>query len=290
MDAFKSRFDRLLKDYFVTVLSMGSTSGMPELMSLYHYVKMFRGMAISKHIVLTHGVASLAEELAKHVPVLYESPVRKIVMEKGRAVGVQMEGNGSIKKAAHVIVAVTPSVMADIMPDELDEERGFFQSLPYVQFPMPVFFLDRPINKDIWCYFNDPGLKRTFVFAIDQHSKIPEMIPSGKSILTGWAVYPETLRLVNMPDEEIIKIASKDIELMIPGFSKWIEEVKIFRHSYVNGLYPPGEYRKILDFSKKAKKLDGVSFVSAELHGTAIEGELCSAADEVERIIIGGKK
>jgi len=284
LEAFTSRFDGPLRDYFVTVLSMGGTSALPEWMSFYHFVKLFRNVMLAGHLGLTGGVASLAEELAKQLPVQYETPARRLVMDAGRVVGVQLESDGSIKKAGHVVVAVTPPAAASLMPDEMEDQRRFFESVLYASFPMPIFFLDRPLNGDIWCYFNDPGIKRAFVFAIDQHSKVPEMSPSGKSVLTGWAVNPTSLDLLEETDDVIIKKAQEDIELMIPGFSRFIEEVQVYRHQFVNALYPPGAYRCVLDFLEGARKLRGVSFVSSVIGGTTMEAAMVSAADAVKRV------
>ncbi|RJP14350.1 MAG: FAD-dependent oxidoreductase [Candidatus Abyssobacteria bacterium SURF_5] len=283
LEAFASPSDRMFREYFLTPISMGMSSGMPEWTSLYHFISMFKNVTLHKHITLTGGVASFAETLATHLPVEYEAPVQRILTERGRVAGVEL-ADGSARKAGHVVVAVAPPAAAALLPEEMAEQRRFFESVLYAQLPMPVFFLDRPLNKNIWCYFNDPGLNRNFVFAIDQHSKAPEMSPSGKSILTGWAVHPRTLDLMKLPDEEIIKHAQEDIEIMIPGFSKYIEEVRVHRHSFVNALYPPGAYRSVLDFLKKTPELQGVSFVSSALGGTCIEAAMVSAADAVKRI------
>lgn len=287
-DEFASRFDGPLRDYFVSVLSMGGTSGRPEWLSFYHYVKIFRNMMLSKHIVLTGGIASLALELAKCVPVQYETPVRRLVTDKGAVVGVQLEKDGSVRRASHVIVATTPPAAAPLMPEELAEQRRFLESVTYAQFAMPVFFLDRPLNKDIWCYFNDPGLKRTYGYALDQRSKAPAMFPSGKSALTGFGIYPMSVDLMDMPDDVVLKKAQEDIELMIPGFSAWIEDAKVHRHAFVNAIYPPGAYRSVLDFKEQAQKLRGVSFVSSVLGGEAMESAMTSAAAAVKRVCSWG--
>lgn len=284
LDLFKSPSDGPLRDYFVNLICSGGSSALPEWMSLYHYIRLFRDYIYTDYVCLTRGVASLANELARNLPVQYESSVRQLVMEKGRVVGVQMEKDGSIRKAGHVIVAVTPPAAASLMPDELEEQRQFFKSILYAQLPMPIFFLDRPLNKNIWCYSSDPNLKRTFVFAIDQHAKIPEMSPGGKSILTGWTVYPTALELMNKSDDIVIKTARNDIELMIPGFSGFIEDATVFRHDFVNALYPPGSYGHVLDFKEKAEKLKGVSFVSSALCGTSMEAAMNSAEDAVKRV------
>jgi protoporphyrinogen oxidase len=235
-------------------------------------------------MALTRGVSSLAEELARRLPVQYEDPVEKLVLEKGQVVGVQMAKDGSVKKAGHVIVAATPAAAASLMPDELDEQRRFLDSVLYTPMPMAVFFLDRPLRKDVLFYFNDPGLRRAFAFAIDEHAKIPEMFPGGKSIVTGWAVYPASLGLMKERDDEILKKATEDMELMIPGFSGWIEDALVVRHPFVNALYTPGAHRSILRFLDQAQHLRGVSFVSCVLSGMGMEGAIRSAEAAVQRI------
>jgi protoporphyrinogen oxidase len=110
--------------------------------------------------------------------------VRQLVVDKGRVTGVQMEADGSVRRAGHVIVAVAPPAAARMLPEELEAQRRFFDSVIYSPSPMPVFFLDRPLNEGVWSYFSDPKLRRTFMFALDEHAKVPEMSPSGRAILT----------------------------------------------------------------------------------------------------------
>jgi len=284
LDLYRSPSDRALRDYLVTPLCNGAGLSSPECMSLYHYIRMFRLALMSSFFGLARGVHSLAEELARQLPVKYEAPVEKLVLEKGRVAGVQTAGDGSVRKAGHVIVAVTPPAAAGMMPEEFAEQRSFFDSVLYSPLPMPVFFLDRPLRGDTAFYFSDPCRERAYTFAIDAHAKIPEMCPSGKSTVTGWAVYPKTLDMMEQDDDTILKTAREDIELMIPGFSGWIEEATVHRHSFVNAVYPSGAYRRILDFQDKARDLQGVSFVSSVLCGMSIEAAMRSGADAVRRV------
>jgi protoporphyrinogen oxidase len=140
------------------------------------------------------------------------------------------------------------------------------------------------LGKDVWCYFNDPGERRTFMFAIDALAKVPDMCPSGKSALTAWPHHPTTLDLMKQTDEQVLKKAQEDLEVMIPGCSKWIEEARVFRHPFVNALYPPGAHRHVLDFKSGASRLQGVSFVSSALEGTSMEAAMLSAASAVQRV------
>lgn len=284
LEFFSHAKDQALRDFVVTPVSMADNLGLPEFLNLYHFIHTFRISTFTSFIALTRGVSSLSEELARRLPVAYESPVRQLVMEKDRVVGVQMVGDGSIKKAGHVIVAVTPPAASHLLPEELGEQRSFFDSVTYSPFPMPVFFLDRPLRRDVWCYFNDPSLRRTFMFALDETSKIPEMVPSGKSILAGFSGHPMTLDLIDRADDEIIATAKDDIELMIPNFSSYIDHATVFRHPYGVARYPTGSYRRVLDFKERASELKGVSFVSDLFGGSYMEPAMSSAAEAVSRV------
>lgn len=284
LDYYGAPSDKAMRDFIVTPVSFGENMGMPEWLNLYHYIHQFRLSFLTDFVGLTGGVASLAEELARRLPVQYDSSVQQLVVEKGRVVGVQMANDGSIRKADHVVVTATPPAAARLMPEELDEQRQFFDSIVYSPMPMPVFFLDRPLRRDVWCYFLDPNMKRDFMMAIDETSKMPEMVPSGKSIVTGWSGHPMTVDLIDLPDEEIIEKAKSDMELILPGFSGYIEHAEVFRHPYGVARYPVGSYRKILDFKQSAERIEGVSFVGSVFGGTTMEAATATAAEAVDRV------
>jgi protoporphyrinogen oxidase len=223
--------------------------------------------------------------MARSLPVRCDSPVRQLVVEKGRVVGVQMEEDGSVSKAGHVIVAAAAPSVGRMLPDELAEQRDFFESVTQAPLPMPVFFLDRPVKKDVWAYFNQPTVKKKFSFAVDGSVKCPEMVPSGKAVVSAWSCYPNTLDLVGRSDEEITKKALEDLESVIPGITGWVEEARVFWHKEAGmGHYPTGSYRRVLDFKEKAEDLRGVSFVGDIFGGCFMEAAMVSAAEAVKRV------
>jgi protoporphyrinogen oxidase len=283
-DFFKKSSERKLRDLF-TAISLASNMTEPEWMSLYHFIQLLRIDMFTKYSVLTGGTASLSDEMARSLPVRCDSPVRQLVMEKGRVLGVQMEEDGSVKKAGHVIIAAAAPSVGRMLPDELAEQRDFFESVVQAPLPMPVFFLDRPVKRDVWAYFNQPTVKRTFSFAVDGSVKCPEMVPSGKGVVSAWSCYPNTLDLVDRPDDEITKKALEDLESVIPGIAGWVEEARVFWHKEAGmGHYPTGSYRRVLDFKEKAKDLKGVSFVSDIFGGCFMEAAMVSAAEAVKRV------
>jgi phytoene dehydrogenase-like protein len=261
----------------------------PEWINLSHFIQLLRLILFTKYSVLEGGTATLTEELARKLSVQYGSAVQRLVVEKDRVVGVQMKQDGSVKKAGHVIVTAPAPSVGQMLPDELGELRDFFESVLQEPLPVPVFFLDRPINRDVWAYYNEPASRKTFAAATDAAAKCPSMVPSGRAIVSAWAAYPHTLELAKLPDEEIIKRALADVEPMIPGISNWVEEASVFWHREA-GLahFPTGSYRKVLDFKKKANDLRGVSFTSDILGCCFMEGAMINAAEAVRRVCAWG--
>ena len=281
---FNKPSERKLRDLF-TGIALASNMTEPEWMSLYHFIQLLRIDMFTQYSVLTGGSASLTDEMARSLPVRCDSPVRQLVMEKGRVVGVQMEEDGSVSRAGHVIVAAAAPSVGRMLPEELAEPRDFFESVVQAPLPMPVFFLDRPVRRDVWAYFNQPTVKRTFSFAVDGSVKCPEMVPSGKGVVSAWSCYPNTLDLVGRSDDEITKKALEDLESVIPGITGWVEEARVFWHKEAGmGHYPTGSYRRVLDFKEKAKDLRGVSFVSDIFGGCFMEAAMVSANEAVKRV------
>jgi protoporphyrinogen oxidase len=195
-----------------------------------------------------------------------------------------MEGSNEVRKAGHVIVAADPAAAARLMPEELATQRDFLDSVMYSPIPSVVLFLDRPLDRDVWVYFNDIKQRRDFMVCIDQLAKMPEMVPSGKSILWLAPAHPKSLRLANLPDAELIKTALEDAEAMVPGVGNMVDRVEVFRHPYGVPQFPPGAYKALLEFKNGIKPLKGISFVSDIFGGHYMEASLMSAKNAVERL------
>jgi protoporphyrinogen oxidase len=234
-------------------------------------------------VALSSGISSLTDALARRVAVRYETPVRGVIWEGSRVSGVELE-DGTACKAHHVIVATTPDAAARILPDEMDEQRGFLASFPRTPIPFPVFFLDRPLDAEVCFYFGDPSQDRNFNMAVDQTARVPDMVPSGKAIVSAWAAYPRTEELIARPDDELIGAALEDMEVLLPGFSGWVEDVALVRHGWGNAIYPPGQYQGVIDFRNKAEALAGVSFVGSAYGGVHVEAAILSAMRAVTRV------
>jgi protoporphyrinogen oxidase len=170
------------------------------------------------------------------------------------------------------------------MPQEMERERRFFDSILAHELPLPVLFLDRRVDEKLWIYFNRPDLRDGVMHATDETTKLPEMVPSGKSIFTVWFGSPANTDLMSEPDDRVIKAAREGMEPMLPGFSGWIEDAIVVRHPYVVAGYDPGAHRRVLDFLERAEKLKGVYFAGDLFGGCFMESAVESSAAVVQRI------
>jgi len=270
------------RDYLARPVCWGETQCGLEDTTLYHFLHQLRLTIGTDFVGLAGGVSSLCDALAKPLDVRYEAPVRRLLFERGRVAGVELE-DGSVERAAHVIVAVTPDAAARLLPPELEERCAFLATVDHVRISLPVFFLDRPLRRDVWSYFLDPAQEHGFAMAVDQTAKLPDMVPSGKAIVTAWPHYPGTETLMALPDDEVIRRALADLDLMIPGFAGFVEEARLVRHPFGTAWYTRGAYGRTLRFLQAAERLRGVSFVSSAFGGTHMEAALRTAERAVHR-------
>lgn len=276
--------DQPLRDFILNTLCAAEAGASVDHVTLYDFIRTWRLTMFSGYVGLTGGVASLAEEMAKRLPVRYREPVRQLVQEGNRVVGVQLERDGSVRRATHVVVAVEPPNAVPLLPQEWKEERTFLGSLPDSSAVLPVFFLSRRLPPDLWCYFLDPALERVFSFALDGCNKIPEMVPSGRSVLTLWGGEKMTREFMAQPDEEILRVAREDLEVLIPGIGRDIVGAALVRHAYVMASCSVGHQRRVLDLRREISQRKRMSLVS-DVFGIGMEGAVASAAAAVRRIL-----
>ena len=269
-------------DFLARPVCWGETQCGPEDTSVYHFIHQLRLTTMTDFFGLRDGVASLCKRLAQQLEVRYETPVRSLLTERGRVVGVELE-DGSGLGARHVIVATPPQAAARLLPDPFDEARSFLERFDYLRIPIPVFFLDRPLRPDVWSYFSDPREDRPFMLALDQAAKIPAMVPSGRGLLTVWPHYPAMDALMARSDDEVLRTALDDLEYILPGVSGQVEDATLVRHGWGTAWYTRGAYGRILRFRRAAEGLRGLSFVSSAYGGTHMEASLVTAERAVQR-------
>jgi protoporphyrinogen oxidase len=103
------------------------------------------------------------------------------------------------------------------------------------------------------------------------------MVPSGKGILQAWVCNPSSARLIKEPGSEVIEACRREVEERLPGFSSWVEEAVVTRHTLGVPWHPAGHHTRALRFLESADRREGVSFCGDYLSGGYLEPALWTA-------------
>ena len=189
---------------------------------------------------------------------------------------VELAGTGEVLKADHVVVATVPPVAWRLLPPGWRQEADFLAKVRIPAFTLPVFFLDRPLEKNVWSYLTHHLPGRKISYLTDASIKNPEMVPSGNAVIQPWICYPRSAELTDMPDDEVIALCTAEIDDLFPGFASWIEHVEVVRHPCGVPFHPVGHAERARSFLH-AMDRRRLSFCGDYFSGGYLESALWSA-------------
>ena len=274
---------RAFKDYVLRPLAHGMAGCTPDQLSLYYVVQNLRVQWTGTPDCLESGNVTLCERLAATLDVRFGHKVAALAIKGETTVGVVLE-DGTVMDADHVILTCEIGATAKIVPETFAPARQFLENFNHSPIPMPIFFLDRPLEEDATNYMGHPHHDATFNMAINHTRKCPYMVPSGKAIISAWpALKPHQLDWADKSEDELIALALKDVEVLIPGISGWVEEARLTRHAWGYARYRPGDFKQVLDFKAYAAGLAGLSFAGNDYDGVLLESGVKSAQRAARR-------
>ena len=249
----------------------------PEMLdlSLHHLNRLIHIVLFTNYYSLASGTASLHEALAARQHIRLDSPVCGLVEEERTLIGVELEGTNEIIKADHIVIATTAPVAAKLIPAEWELENEFLSGIKIPAFSLPTFFLDRPLEKNVWSYLLHQHNKK-ISYITDASRKNPQMVPSGNSVIQPWICYPHSAEIYNYTDDEVTSLCIAEIEEIFPGFGSWIEDVHITRHQYGIPFHSTGHVKKSVEFMRNMDRRK-ISFCGDYLSGGYMESALWSA-------------
>ncbi|OGT34428.1 MAG: hypothetical protein A3C44_00840 [Gammaproteobacteria bacterium RIFCSPHIGHO2_02_FULL_39_13] len=234
--------------------------------------RLIKIVLMTHYLSLSTGVASLHHELASHLDIDFETPVDKLMTKNNRVTGILI--NNREIAADHVIVATAAPAVSHLLPTEWKVEHDFFKHIQAPSFILPTFFLDRPLQKKVWSYILDKSKGSIVDMVIDASQKNPHMVPSGKAVIQPWICYPNSLKLIGLTQDEIIQLCIRELEQhLFPGFSNWIEEVKVTYHASAVPFHPFGHAEKVKKLLSESDQKN-VSYCGDYLTGGYMESAL----------------
>lgn len=278
LSALEMSENSVLREFLVRPLMLAGAIAEPEStnVSLLHLLRLIRIILLTDYLSLSGGIASLHERLGERLDIRLETPVSRLVEEGGKVVGVALDGRDEVIRADHVVVATTAPAALCFVPSGWTAEREFLESVTIPPFAFPTFFLDRPLEKNVWSYVPQQGAGGKLGIIIDAAQKNPAMVPSGKAVIQAWPCFPASKEFVDAPDDAIIDACRRELEEYFPGFSSWIEEAQVTHHAYAVPFHPVGHQARAIAFVRNTDKR-GVSFCGDYLSGGYVEPALWSA-------------
>jgi protoporphyrinogen oxidase len=243
-----------------------------SLMGEIQLQRLIKIVLLTHYLSLSTGVASLHHKLASTLNIDYETKVDKLIINNNRASGVLI--NNREIKADHVIIATEAPSVSNLLPDEWHSEKDFFQSIQAPSFILPTFFLNRPLQKRVWSYMLDKSTGCMIDMVIDASQKNPNMVPSGNAVIQPWICYPNSTKLIGLSQDAIIKLCIVELEQhLFPGFSNWIEDIKITYHPSAVPFHKAGHAEKAKQLLSLADQKN-VSYCGDYLTGGYMEAAL----------------
>ena len=163
--------------------------------------------------------------------------VRRVVVEDGRATGLEVElpGREAEVRPYDAVIATTPSyVFTRLVPPLPEEYQKKLTDVRYLAAVLMVLVLKRPLSHMYWLNIADRTMP--FVGVIEQTNFVDPSLYGGKHIVY-FSNYPSRDNpLYQMSGEELLEAFLPHLGKINPGFDRsWIEE---YHHHKVDAAQP----------------------------------------------------
>jgi protoporphyrinogen oxidase len=282
--------DPVLREFMVRVVVNAGTLAEPDVsnVSLMQLIRLLRIIVLTDYLALPGGVVSLHESLAGPLSITLDAPVRRVLVDRDRVVGVELQGSGEAISADHVVVTAPPPAAGPMLPEEWKVERNFLAGVDMPPAIIVSLFLDRPLEPGVWSYMIQAGREKLISFCTDASQKNPAMVGSGRAVLQAWICHPRAEPLGGAPDGEVVRRCTAELDPYFPGIASWIEEAHVMRHMHGVPQHAAGHHGRALAFLESADLRAGISFAGDYFSGGYLEPALWSAERVAARLDGGG--
>lgn len=163
--------------------------------------------------------------------------VKRVVMEDGRARGLEVETPGSAPEIRQydAVIATTPSyVFTRLVPPLPADYQKMLTGVTYLSAVLAILVLDRPLTSKYWLNIADRSMP--FVGLIEQTNFVDPSLYGGKHIvyLTNYPATDEPI--YQMSPEELLEEYLPHLPRINPDFDRsWIQE---YHHHKVDAAQP----------------------------------------------------
>ncbi len=205
-------------EYFFQPLAASLTLGEPENIGAAHILALLFGLFGPGLVALERGIGSLMTAMydANAEAVKLNTPVRRIILENGRAKGVELDSG--VEEADAVICATTASAALKLTPGLPDALRLPLEKVTYSSCVHFIFALrNRLLPKD-WYGVTIPRSEGTINGGFsDAAGKSKYFAPTGGGLVHCLTYGKNSARYEAMPEEELKQLMIRELQSIVPG-------------------------------------------------------------------------
>ena len=197
---------------------------------------------------LENGYYTLIEALATRckdqgVTIHLNTAIQKIVLENGRAIGIQIEGGQFVKH--DLIISTLPSpLLGDLIPDTPQAFRDQLMQQKYLGVLCPLFILKKSLIPYYVLNITDETIPFTAV--VETTNLIDPVHVKGHHLIYLPKYLAPGNEMATWPDEKVKTEWLYYLKNMFPDFDEvWITDVIVQRARYVEPIRPMGTLHQI---------------------------------------------
>lgn len=273
-------------EYFFQPVASCLTLGEPEEISAGYGLALV-WYALHGLYTLKGGIGTLAEALYRECrkEVLLSTPARRIVLEKGKARGV--ETDQGFLEADAVICATTATTALRLMPDLPEEMRNVLRRVRYSACCHVMFGLHRRLLPEGWYAVGLPRRSMSPMAGFTDNSiKSPLYAPTGSGLVHCFTYGKHARELNSLSDEEVFSILREEIRRFVPALPREPLFGEIHRWDEAVCLSPPGMLRAVEEMKRSyPREVKGLRLAGEYLFMPSVEGALRSGMDAAEAVL-----
>ncbi len=277
----RNRFGSKLLDEVVDPF-VGMSMAYAEDVSLVFAVSM-APISLVEHFVFPKGNGLFTQRLAEACrSTQVDTTVRRIVVEEGKACGVQLEPDGRFV-AADIVVCATPAhEAAPLLTDLGTKHSDFLARVPYSSCLQVLYGTDRPYLP-VWGMVVPRPAGSPLSYLTEETRKNPARAPSGAGLTQAFIVGEAAKKMMQQDDTEVGELVFDEIRRLLPAYPK-PQFTRIIRRPKAMVLSAPGYQRQLADFNHSIRHIKGLHLISDYQSNPLIEASVYLGQQAAQRI------
>ncbi len=236
---------------------------------------------------MQQGIAMVPEALAQKYSerIRLNTRVDKIVIEKGKVKGVEIDGQ--LMEADAVIPAVTATTLLEIAPDLPETMRRPVSAVEYSACCHVMFGLNRPLLKKGWYAVVPPRATGSTMAGFTESSvKSQHYVPTGCGLIHCFTYGKHAQALNRMSDKKVNKALIDDVRRFVPAMPDNPVFTRIRRWDEAVCTAPAGMLRQIAGLkASHLQDIRGLHLAGDYLYMPSVNGSARSGIDAAKALV-----